>query len=99
MKNIQLYIISLELMSRPTNQHICVLFCSFDVCFLRYLFAVLGQDVVELHHHLVVDGLSGADVFELQKHVEGCRRRAQRLEGLVNEVDGLSFDSLGRQTR
>lgn len=38
---------------------------------VQYLFAILSQDVIELSHQMLVDGLSGADVFELLKHVEG----------------------------
>ena len=56
------------------------------------LFAVLQQDVVELLHHLRVDGLPGADVLELEQHVEGALGRPQRLEGLVDEVLGLVLD-------
>lgn len=45
---------------------------------------------------MTVDGLSGADVFEFLKHAKGSSGRAQCLEGLVNEVDGLSINSLTR---
>lgn len=59
-----------------------------------HLFAVLHQNVFEFQHHPIVERFSGADVLKLQQHVEGHRRRAQGLKGLVNEVNGFSFNFL-----
>lgn len=50
-----------------------------------YLFTVLGQNVVEFHHHLLVDGVTGADVLEVQEHVKSGLRGAKGLEGLVDK--------------
>lgn len=62
-----------------------------------HLSAVLGQNVTELHHQLVVERFSGADVLEIHQHVEGHRGRAQVLEGLVDEENGFTFNSLEQQ--
>lgn len=64
-----------------------------------HLFAVLGQNVVELHHQKIIECFSGADVLELQQHFEGNRGRAQGLEGLIDYVNGFSFNSLDQQQR
>lgn len=62
-----------------------------------HLFAVLNQNVIEFHHHLIVERFSGADVLELQQYFEGHGCRAQALEGLVNEVNGFSFNLLDQR--
>lgn len=79
-----------------TKFYSCCLECQMFQMFPHF-FAVLDRDVVELHHHLIVERFSGADVLELQQRVEGDRRRAQGREGLVDEVNGFSFDSLEQQ--
>jgi len=49
------------------------------------LFHVLCEYIIELHHHLSVDGFARLDVFELEQHVERPFRRPQSLERLVDE--------------
>lgn len=63
---------------------------------VHYLFAILSQDVVRLSHQMVVDSLSGDDVFEFQEHVKGSGRRALCLKRLINKVDGHQLNSLNR---
>ena len=57
-----------------------------------YLFLVLHEDVFKLLHHLSVDGLPGADVFEVKQHVERAFRGSERLERLVDEHLGLTLN-------
>ena len=68
-----------------------------DLVHTLHLLAVLQQNVVEFHHHLVVDGLARLDVFEVEEHLESAFGGTQLLEGFVDEILSFVFDSLERR--
>lgn len=50
-----------------------------------YLFFILHQNVFKFLHHLIIDSLSGSNVFEVQQHIKSTLSRSQRLEWLINK--------------
>ena len=56
------------------------------------LFVELCQDVVELAHHLRVDGVARSNVAEVEQHLERSLGRAQRLERGVDEPPRFALD-------
>ena len=66
--------------------------CSEQIVYCIDFFLILDQNVSELLHHLIVDGLSRSNVLEFEKHVKGSLGRSEGLEGFVNEHFGLIFN-------
>lgn len=64
--------------------------------YVRDLFAVLNQDIIKLPHQMTADGFSRMNMLEFQEHVECSSRRAQCLEGPINNGDGFILDHLSR---
>lgn len=65
---------------------------------VKYLFAVLSQDIIELPHQMTVDGFSRMDMLEFQEHAERSSRGAKRLKGPIDNGDGFILDTLNRRT-